>query len=103
MMKLNAHYVFHFIRNKITIIYLVSSAVVPIWCCLAWSKGTSYAAAIAAVLGQILGLSSWLIAARLQSNDISVHSLGSNEAMLTVCISYSCKTELNCSLINLKY
>lgn len=46
---------------------LIGSAVCPIAMCLVWSKTNKWGAITGAVLGQWLGLASWLIFAKVQA------------------------------------
>ena len=48
----------------------------PIWCCLAWSKATAAAALVSAFVGQAAGLISWFIAASIQGGKVNVDTLG---------------------------
>ena len=62
---------------------VIGSAVVPLWNMMTWKKASGTGAVIAAWSGLILALISWLVAAQIQSKDISVDSLGTNEVMLS--------------------
>lgn len=62
---------------------LIGSAVFPIWCCLTWSKASNWAAVTCCFVGQAAALISWFVAASIQSGEITVDTLGTNEVMLT--------------------
>jgi len=62
---------------------VIGSAVVPLWNLMTWKKASGKGAVIAAISGLCLALASWMIGAQLQSGEITVASLGSNEVMLT--------------------
>ena len=50
---------------------------------MTWKKASGTGAVIAAWSGLILALITWLVAAQIQSKDISVDTLGTNEVMLS--------------------
>jgi Na+/proline symporter len=62
---------------------VIGSAVVPLWNMMTWKKASGTGAIIAAWGGFILAVSSWLIAAKIQSDEVTVDSLGTNEVMLS--------------------
>lgn len=62
---------------------VIGSAVAPLWNLMTWKKASGTGAVIAAWGGFILAVSSWLIAATVQSGEITVDSLGTNEVMLS--------------------
>lgn len=62
---------------------VIGSAVVPLWNLMTWTKASGTGAVIAAWSGFILALITWFVAAKLQSDEISVDTLGTNEAMLS--------------------
>ena len=47
---------------------LIGSAVAPIAMCLCWKKANKYGAMTGAVLGQWLGLMSWVVFAKVRSH-----------------------------------
>ena len=55
---------------------LIGSAVVPISLSLLWAKTNRYAATAGAVVGLIVGVSSWLVSAALMYGDITVSTTG---------------------------
>lgn len=62
---------------------VIGSAVLPLAFLVTWKNATATGAVTAAWGGFILGIASWLIAASIQSGEITVDSLGTNEVMLT--------------------
>jgi SSS family transporter len=62
---------------------VIGSAVVPLWNLMTWKKASGTGAVIAAWTGFILAVVGWLIAAQVQSGEISVATLGTNEVMLS--------------------
>ena len=62
---------------------VIGSAVVPLWNMMTWKKASGTGAIIAAWSGLILALIGWLVAANVQSGEISVDTLGTNEVMLS--------------------
>jgi len=62
---------------------VIGSAVVPLWNMMTWEKASGPGAVIAAWGGFIIALISWFVAASIQSGEISVDALGTNEVMLT--------------------
>lgn len=62
---------------------IIGSAVVPLWNMMTWSKASGTGAVVAAWSGLILALIGWLVAAKIQSDEISVDTLGTNEVMLS--------------------
>ena len=62
---------------------VIGSAVVPLWNMMTWKKASGTGAVIAAWSGLILAVIGWLVAAKVQSDDISVDTLGTNEVMLS--------------------
>ena len=62
---------------------VIGSAVIPLWNMMTWKKASGTGAIIAAWSGLILAIVGWLIAAQVQSGEISVDTLGTNEVMLS--------------------
>ncbi|CAB9518244.1 Urea-proton symporter DUR3 [Seminavis robusta] len=62
---------------------LIGSAVVPLWNLMTWKDASGTGAVIAAWAGLFLAIISWLAAAKIQSGDITVETLGTNEVMLS--------------------
>jgi len=62
---------------------VIGSAVAPLWNLMTWKKASGTGAVIAAWAGLVLALITWFVAAKLQSDEISVASLGTNEVMLS--------------------
>jgi len=60
----------------------IGSAVIPLWNLLMWNKANAGGAVAAAWIGQILAVVTWMIAASMQSGEISIDTLGANEPML---------------------
>jgi SSS family transporter len=60
----------------------IGSAVIPLWNLLMWNKANAGGAVAAAWIGQILAVVTWMIAASMQSGEISIDTLGKNEPML---------------------
>lgn len=61
---------------------VIGSAVVPVSVLLTWRKATAPAVMTGAVVGQILGLISWIVTASIESGEVSVDTLGKNYPML---------------------
>ena len=62
---------------------VIGSAVVPLWNMMTWKKASGTGAIIAAWSGLILAVIGWLSAAKVQSGEITVDTLGTNEVMLS--------------------
>jgi len=62
---------------------VIGSAVIPLWNMMTWKKASGSGAVIAAWSGLFLAIIGWLSAAKIQSNEITVKSLGTNEVMLS--------------------
>jgi urea-proton symporter len=62
---------------------VIGSAVVPLWNMMTWNKASGTGAVIAAWAGLVLALVSWLVAAQIQSGEITIDALGANEVMLS--------------------
>mmetsp|Transcript_11254 Transcript_11254/g.14824 ORF Transcript_11254/g.14824 Transcript_11254/m.14824 type:complete len:704 (-) Transcript_11254:119-2230(-) len=62
---------------------VIGSAVAPLWNMMTWKKASGTGAVIAAWSGLILALIGWLVAANVQSGEITVDTLGTNEVMLS--------------------
>jgi Na+/proline symporter len=62
---------------------VIGSAVVPLWNMMTWKKASGTGAVIAAWSGLALAVTGWLVAAKVQSDTISVAALGTNEVMLS--------------------
>lgn len=61
----------------------IGSAVLPLWNMMTWKKASGTGAIIAAWSGLALAVTGWLVAAKIQSDTISVDTLGTNEVMLS--------------------
>lgn len=62
---------------------VIGSAVAPLWFLLNWSGASGKGAVIAAWGGLLLALGTWIVAALIQSGEITVATLGTNEVMLS--------------------
>lgn len=62
---------------------VIGSAVAPLWNLMTWNRASGTGAIIAAWSGLALALVAWFVAAKLQSDEITVASLGTNEVMLS--------------------
>jgi Na+/proline symporter len=62
---------------------VIGSAVAPLWNLMTWKKASGTGAVIAAWSGLILAIIGWLVAAKIQSDEISIATLGTNEVMLS--------------------
>lgn len=62
---------------------VIGSAVVPLWNMMTWKKASGTGAIIAAWSGLVLAVIGWLVAAHVQSGEITVDTLGTNEVMLS--------------------
>ncbi len=61
---------------------VIGSAVFPLWNMMTWKKASGTGAVVAAWGGFGLALLGWIVGAKIQSNQISVAALGTNEVML---------------------
>jgi len=62
---------------------VIGSAVIPLWNLMTWDKASGKGAVIAAWGGFVLAITGWLIGAAVQSGEITISTLGSNEVMLS--------------------
>jgi hypothetical protein len=62
---------------------VIGSAVIPLWNMMTWKKASGTGAVIAAWSGLALAVTGWLSAAKIQSGEITVDTLGTNEVMLS--------------------
>ena len=62
---------------------VIGSAVFPLWNMMTWDKASAQGAVYAAWGGLTLGVLAWLIGCFIQSGDINVGNLGTNEVMLS--------------------
>jgi hypothetical protein len=62
---------------------IIGSAVAPLWNMMTWKKASGTGAIIAAWAGLLLALTGWLAAAQIQSGEITIDTLGTNEVMLS--------------------
>ena len=62
---------------------IIGSAIAPLWNMMTWKRASGTGAVIAAWVGLILAVIGWLVAANVQSGEITVNSLGTNEVMLS--------------------
>ena len=60
----------------------IGSAVAPLWNMMTWKDASGTGAICAALGGSLLAIITWIVAATIQSGEITVDSLGTNEAML---------------------
>merc|ERR1712232_627325 len=61
---------------------MIGSAVVPLWNLLMWRQANAIGAVVAAWGGMMLAVLTWIIAASIQSGEVSIDTLGKNEPML---------------------
>merc|ERR1719191_1644198 len=61
---------------------VIGSAVIPLWNLLMWPKANAGGALCAAWGGQLLAVITWIVAASMQSGEVSIDTLGKNEPML---------------------
>jgi len=61
---------------------VIGSAVIPLWNMMTWDKASGKGAIIAAWSGLILALTGWLVGAQIQSGEVTVATLGTNQVML---------------------
>ena len=73
---------------------MIGSAVIPLWFLMTWEKASGTGAVIAAWGGLALSLTTWMIAAGVQSGEVTVASLGTNEVMLSGNIVAICSSGL---------
>jgi urea-proton symporter len=62
---------------------VIGSAVCPLWNMMTWDKASGTGAIIAAWSGFFLAVIFWLVAAKLQGDEVTVDTLGTNEVMLS--------------------
>jgi len=62
---------------------VIGSAVIPLWNLMTWDKASGTGAVIAAWGGLVLALTGWLVGAYIQSGEVTISSLGTNEVMLS--------------------
>jgi len=62
---------------------VIGSAVIPLWNMMTWSKASGKGAIIAAWSGLVLAIIGWLSGAKIQSGEVTVSTLGTNEVMLS--------------------
>jgi Na+/proline symporter len=61
----------------------IGSAVAPLWNLMTWKDASAKGAVVAAWSGLVLALIGWIIAAVVQSGEVTIDALGTNEVMLT--------------------
>lgn len=61
---------------------VIGSAVMPLWNLIMWKDANATGAVVAAWLGMVMAVATWLIVAKCQSGSITVDTLGANEPML---------------------
>jgi hypothetical protein len=61
---------------------IISSAVLPATLTLIWSGQNKWAASLSPILGLVCALIGWLVMAKKECGDLSVHCTGSNNPML---------------------
>ena len=62
---------------------VIGSAVFPLWNLMTWSKASGTGAVIAAWGGLVLAIIGWMVGAVVQSGEVTVASLGTDEVMLS--------------------
>jgi len=62
---------------------VIGSAVIPLWNLMTWDKASGTGAVVAAWGGLALALTGWLVGAQVQSGEVTINSLGTNEVMLS--------------------
>ena len=62
---------------------VIGSAVIPLWNMMTWEKASGTGAIISAWTGLVCAIIGWIVAASIQSGEITVDSLGTNEVMLS--------------------
>jgi urea-proton symporter len=62
---------------------VIGSAVIPLWNMMTWKKASGTGAVLAAWSGLALSLTSWLVAAQINSGEITIDTLGANKVMLS--------------------
>jgi len=62
---------------------VIGSAVIPLWNLMTWDKASGTGAVVAAWGGLVLAVTGWIVGAQIQSGEINVASLGTNEVMLS--------------------
>lgn len=62
---------------------VIGSAVIPLWNLMTWDKASGTGAVIAAWSGLVLAVVFWIVGAQIQSGEVTVSSLGTNEVMLS--------------------
>eukprot|EP00592_Proboscia_alata_P012032 CAMPEP_0194393512 /NCGR_PEP_ID=MMETSP0174-20130528/123337_1 /TAXON_ID=216777 /ORGANISM="Proboscia alata, Strain PI-D3" /LENGTH=687 /DNA_ID=CAMNT_0039189203 /DNA_START=27 /DNA_END=2090 /DNA_ORIENTATION=+ len=62
---------------------VIGSAVMPLWFMMTWSKASGTGAVVAAWSGFILALIGWIAGAHIQSGEVTIASLGTDEVMLS--------------------
>ena len=62
---------------------VIGSAVIPLWNMMTWKGASGKGAVVAAWGGFCLAVGGWLAAAYIQSGEINIGTLGSNEVMLS--------------------
>jgi len=82
---------------------LIGSAVIPVSFSLLWSKATANGAIIGAIGGQVLAILSWMISAKVYSEDgtVSILSTGKEEPMLIGNLVAILSSGLLCTLVSL--
>jgi len=76
-LKLNLGWVYLFMG------ICIGSAVAPLWFLMKWSKASGKGAVIAAWSGLVLAVIAWIVAAHVKDGEVTIETLGTNEAMLT--------------------
>ena len=61
----------------------IGSAVAPLWFLMKWSKASGTGAVVAAWSGLVLAVIAWMVTAQVREGEITIDTLGTNEAMLT--------------------
>lgn len=61
---------------------VIGSAVIPLWNMMTWRKASGTGAIVAAWTGLALAVIAWMVGAAVQSGEVTVASLGTNQVML---------------------
>jgi hypothetical protein len=61
---------------------IIGSAVAPLWMMMKWEKASGPGAVLAAWSGLILAIITWLVTASIREGELTIETLGTNEAML---------------------
>lgn len=79
---------------------IIGAGVVPVAYSVLWSQCTATGAIAGALGGQVLGISSWLIAAYAEKGEVTIASTGGNHAMLVGNIVSIVSSGLICTILS---